>query len=80
MAALTDVLLQVSRLAGDLPELAELDLNPVIARPDGAVAVDARARLTPAPHHDPFLRRLRWPHGACHGQLAAQAGAGEYGW
>ena len=37
---------------------AELDLNPVIARPDGVSAVDARIRLTPVQPQDPFLRRL----------------------
>jgi acyl-CoA synthetase (NDP forming)/GNAT superfamily N-acetyltransferase len=57
--ALADILLRVSRLADDLPEVAELDLNPVIARPDGACAVDARVRLVAAEHRDPFLRRLR---------------------
>jgi acyl-CoA synthetase (NDP forming) len=58
LAALRDVLLRVSRLADDLPQVAELDLNPVIVRPDGAVAVDARIRVTS--HHlaDPFLRQL----------------------
>ena len=59
LAALTDVLLRVSRLADDLPEVAELDLNPVIARPDGAFAVDARIRVTSQAAADPFLRRLR---------------------
>jgi acyl-CoA synthetase (NDP forming)/GNAT superfamily N-acetyltransferase len=57
--ALADVLLRVSRLADDLPEVAELDLNPVIASPDGACAVDVRVRIAPAEHTDPFLRRLR---------------------
>ena len=57
--ALCDILLRVSRLADDLPEVAELDLNPVIASPDGACAVDARIRVTAAEHTDPFLRRLR---------------------
>ena len=28
-------------------EIAELDLNPVLARPDGAVAVDSRIRVAP---------------------------------
>jgi acyl-CoA synthetase (NDP forming)/GNAT superfamily N-acetyltransferase len=59
LAALRDVLLRVSRLSDDLPEIAELDLNPVIARPDGAVAVDARIRVAPQVSQDPFLRRLR---------------------
>ncbi len=58
-AALAGVLLRVSRLAGDLPEVTELDLNPVIARPDGARAAGARVRVTPAEPRDPFLRRLR---------------------
>ena len=58
-AALADLLVRVSRLADDLPEVAELDLNPVIARPDGAHAVDARIRVAPATPRDPFLRQLR---------------------
>ena len=58
-AALADLLLRVSRLADDLPEVAELDLNPVIARPDGAHVVDVRIRIAPAAPRDPFLRQLR---------------------
>jgi acyl-CoA synthetase (NDP forming) len=58
-AALADVLLRVSRLADDLPEVAELDLNPVLATPAGAQAVDARIRVSPARPRDPFLRQLR---------------------
>jgi hypothetical protein len=59
LQALADVLLRVSRLADDIGEIAELDLNPVIARPDGACPVDARIRVVPAEPTDPFLRRLR---------------------
>jgi acyl-CoA synthetase (NDP forming) len=59
LAALQEMLLRVSRLADDLPEVAELDLNPVIARPDGVFAVDARIRLAPAEPRDLFLRELR---------------------
>jgi acetyl coenzyme A synthetase (ADP forming)-like protein len=44
-AALVDLLHRLSRLADDLPELAELDLNPVVALPTGCVAVDVRARI-----------------------------------
>jgi acyl-CoA synthetase (NDP forming)/GNAT superfamily N-acetyltransferase len=55
---LRDVLLRVSRLADDLPQVAELDLNPVIARPDGVIAVDARIRVTSRHPADPFLRQL----------------------
>jgi acyl-CoA synthetase (NDP forming)/GNAT superfamily N-acetyltransferase len=58
-AALTGMLLRVSRLADDLHEVAELDLNPVIATQGGACAVDARIRICPAQPQDPFLRRLR---------------------
>jgi acyl-CoA synthetase (NDP forming)/GNAT superfamily N-acetyltransferase len=58
-AGLAGLLLRVSRLADDLPELAELDLNPVIARPDGVYPVDVRVRIAPAAPRDPFLRQLR---------------------
>ncbi len=58
ISALRDTLLRVSRLADDLPEVAELDLNPVIARPDGVTAVDARIRVTSNRLADPFLRQL----------------------
>jgi acetyl coenzyme A synthetase (ADP forming)-like protein len=44
--ALTDLLHRLSRLGDDLHEVAELDLNPVIASPDGCVAVDARVRIS----------------------------------
>lgn len=59
IAALQDALLRISQLADDLPQVAELDLNPVIARPDGAFAVDARVRVTSRAAADPFLRQLR---------------------
>ncbi len=57
-AALADALLRVSRLADDLPEVSQLDLNPVVAREDGAYCVDLRVQITPAEPRDPFLRRL----------------------
>jgi len=43
--ALVDLLLRLSLLAQDLPEVVELDLNPVLALPDGCFAVDARVRV-----------------------------------
>jgi ATP-grasp domain len=53
------LLLRVGRLAEDLPEVAELDLNPVIARADGVLAVDAKVRLAPPPPRpNLLLRRL----------------------
>jgi acetate---CoA ligase (ADP-forming) len=44
-AALENLVHRLGRLAEDFGEVAELDLNPVIAGPDGCVAVDARVRL-----------------------------------
>jgi acyl-CoA synthetase (NDP forming) len=46
VAALESLLLKVSQFIEAHPEVAELDLNPVFAYPDGAVAVDARIVLT----------------------------------
>jgi acyl-CoA synthetase (NDP forming)/GNAT superfamily N-acetyltransferase len=59
MSGLASVLLRVSRLADDLPEAAELDLSPVIARPQDVQVADVRVRLAPTVPTDPFLRRLR---------------------
>ena len=59
LGALRDLLLRVSRLADDLPEVAGLDLDPVIAWPDRAVVAHARIKLAPFQPRDPFLRRLR---------------------
>jgi acetyl coenzyme A synthetase (ADP forming)-like protein len=47
--ALATLVHRLSLLAVDLPEVAELDLNPVIALPTGCVAVDARIRLHARP-------------------------------
>ncbi|MBM4796673.1 GNAT family N-acetyltransferase [Streptomyces sioyaensis] len=58
IAALEDLLARLSRMADDLPELAEAECNPVIARPDGVTVVDARVRLLPRHARDPYLRRL----------------------
>lgn len=46
IAALEDLLLRVSQFVEAHPDVAELDLNPVFAYPDGAVAVDARIVLS----------------------------------
>ncbi len=45
VGALEDVLLRVSALVEAHPEVAEMDLNPLIVHPAGAVVVDARIRL-----------------------------------
>lgn len=43
--ALENCLLRLSQLVTDFPEIREIDLNPVFARKDGAVVVDARILL-----------------------------------
>ncbi len=58
IAGLRDTLLKISQLADDLPQITELDLNPVIACADGITAVDARVRVTGHGGADPFLRQL----------------------
>jgi acyl-CoA synthetase (NDP forming) len=47
--AILDLLHRLSALALDVPEIAELDLNPVLAGPDGYVAVDRRVRVRRMP-------------------------------
>ncbi len=47
-AALVEVVQRVSQLVGDHHAIAELDINPLLALPQGACAVDGRVRLTPA--------------------------------
>jgi acetate---CoA ligase (ADP-forming) len=44
-AALQQLVHRLGRLGEDFPAVSELDLNPVIARPTGCVAVDARIRI-----------------------------------
>ncbi len=60
VAALEDLLLRVGRLADELPEVAEMDANPVIVSETGAVAVDLKIRLRPVlAELPPDLRRMR---------------------
>jgi acyl-CoA synthetase (NDP forming) len=64
VAALEDLLERISTLADEIPEIAELDLNPVIVGADAVVTVDAKIRVAPVGsdhdlRHDPLLRRLR---------------------
>ena len=49
IAAVEDVLLRVGAMVEEHPEIVELDLNPLIATPEGAVIVDARVRIQDAP-------------------------------
>ena len=58
IAALKDMLLRVSQLAEDLPQVAELELSPVVASPDGVVAITAQVRIQAVVPADSYLRRL----------------------
>ena len=46
VAAFAELLHRVSAMVEDIPEIAELDLNPVFVRQHGAVVADVRIRLT----------------------------------
>jgi acyl-CoA synthetase (NDP forming) len=55
--ALVELVQRLSVLADAHPEIAELDLNPVLALPERAVAVDARVRVA---RHAPTARAKSW--------------------
>ena len=58
-AALVDLILRLSWLVDTVPEVAELDLNPVMCAGDDLVVVDAKIRLAaPAVLPDPLSRGL----------------------
>ena len=48
LTALADTISRFAALAVDLPDLTEIELNPLMVSPEGVVAVDARATLAPA--------------------------------
>jgi acyl-CoA synthetase (NDP forming) len=58
--AVEDLLLRVARLKNDLPHVRSLDLNLVLAGPDGATVLNAVGRVEPAAdaRSDWFVRRL----------------------
>jgi len=47
--AVINVLLKVSDLVSELPEIEEMDINPLLAGPNGVIAVDARFRVSRPP-------------------------------
>jgi acetyltransferase len=63
MQAIESVLLRVSELVCELPQIEELEINPLIVDESGAVAVDARAvvRETP-PMRNPYAHMAIHPY------------------
>ena len=57
VAALEDVLMRVSALVEAHPEIAEMDLNPLIVHAAGTLVVDARIRLEPGASRPPIGSR-----------------------
>ena len=52
--ALADIIVNVSELIGDFPEISEIDLNPVLAGAQGATAVDALIAVDFSPRKEIF--------------------------
>jgi acetyl coenzyme A synthetase (ADP forming)-like protein len=85
--ALARIIVNVSRLVSDFPEIRELDLNPVFATPEGATAVDALITLDPDPPKEVFrpsqeeiltaMRRIMQPNSVA--VIGASAEAGKIG-
>ncbi|MDQ1435813.1 MAG: hypothetical protein QOF59_2629 [Actinomycetota bacterium] len=58
--ALEDLLLRVGALADEIPQIAEMDLNPVVASSSGVVAIDVKIRVAPSLTRVPAdMRRMR---------------------
>ena len=58
--ALVTMLERIAHVAEEVPELAELDLNPILVSPVGALVVDCKARLAPRkPGPGPLFPALR---------------------
>jgi acetyltransferase len=61
--AIALTLVKLAQLAADVPELRELDINPLLADESGVIAVDARIAVAPVqakfkgPHHPRFAVR-----------------------
>jgi acyl-CoA synthetase (NDP forming) len=52
--ALEDIVVRIGWLAANHPEIAELDLNPVIVTRTGAIAVDTRVRVERPARRPPY--------------------------
>ena len=62
LAALETLLVRFSQLVADLPELQEIDINPLLAGPEQVIALDARVLLTPEGGRAPGLAILPYPN------------------
>ena len=83
MDALEQVLLRVSEMVCELPQLREMDINPFIVDEHGAVAVDARIVIDHASQTSPggtnsYSHLAILPYPARFSQVWPMAGGGEY--
>lgn len=81
--ALERVLLRVSEMVCELPQLREMDINPIIVDDTGAVAVDARIVIDGAPlatggRGKPYGHLAILPYPARHERAWPMRGGGEY--
>ena len=59
MTALQDALLRLSQLLDACPEIAEIDVNPIVVLPKGVRVVDVRVRVSLERPPQPY-RRIRY--------------------
>jgi len=83
MDALEQILLRVSEMVCELPQLREMDINPIIVDESGAVAVDARIIIDHAPQAmsgraNNYNHLAILPYPARYEQLWPLRGGGEY--
>ncbi|ABM35382.1 bifunctional acetate--CoA ligase family protein/GNAT family N-acetyltransferase [Polaromonas naphthalenivorans] len=83
MNALEQILLRVSEMVCELPQLREMDINPIIVDESGAVAVDARIVIDNAPQAingraNPYNHLSILPYPARYEQVWPLRGGGEY--
>ncbi len=83
MEALEQLLLRVSEMVCELPQLREMDINPIIVDEHGAVSVDARIVIDNAPQavsgrHSNYNHLAILPYPARYEQLLPMRGGGEY--
>ena len=79
MEALEQLLLRVSEMVCELPQLVEMDINPIIVDESGALAVDARIVIDhAAPSARNYSHLAILPYPSQHDQVWPLPGGGEY--